>query len=166
MSEAFNEAYYGTYGTKPNPGAVNRKHSNHQLVFAHDKLPFAQAVERQYIENFIASSPKPVKHPMQVLSPSEGSNLSHQKLEDSPEMKEENTYDKSAPNYISEDTAGLLTISRGNQRKDQTADSGLNPLLHYNSKSPNKVASNSGMVNKTSISMPITDNFSIMNTSK
>jgi hypothetical protein len=89
-------------------------------------------------------------------------------LEDSPEIKEE-TYDKSVPNYISEDTAGLLTISRGNQRKDQTtADSGLNPLLHqYNSKSPSKVGStNPGIVNKTSVSMPITDNFSIINSGK
>ena len=33
MSEAFNEAYYGAYGAKPNPGMVNRKHSNNQLAF-------------------------------------------------------------------------------------------------------------------------------------
>ena len=75
-------------------------------------------------------------------------------------MKEE-TYEKSMPNYISEDTAGLLTISRGNQRKDQmTANSGLNPHLNYISKSPSKNGGmNPGIVNKTSVSMPITDNF-------
>ena len=136
-------------------------------MFPNDKLQFAQAVERKYIESFIASSPKPLKHPMQVLSPSEGSNVSHQKLEDSPEIKEE-TYDKSITNYISEDTAGLLTISRGNQLKDQTTDSGLTPLLNYNGKSPSKVASNTnpGIINKTSVSMPITDNFSIINSGK
>ena len=57
---------------------------------------------------------------MQVLSPSEASNTSNQINEESPGIKED-TFEKvgsGACTYISEDTSGVLTISRGGTRKD------------------------------------------------
>ena len=104
LSDELNEAYYGSYAAKGSQGLGIRKHSNHQLPFAQDKLPFAQVVERQYLDGFIASSPKPIKHPMQVLSPSEQSNASHKKIDDSPRIKDDMNYTKSGLKYNTEDS--------------------------------------------------------------
>lgn len=127
LSDELNEAYFGSYAAKVSQGVGIRKHSNHQLAFAPDKLPFAQAVERQYLDSFIASSPKPAKHPMQVLSPSEESNLSHKRIEDSPRIRDDGTYAKGGPKYTTEDS-GQLTASHGGLRRDN--DEARANLLH------------------------------------
>lgn len=153
MNEALNEAYYGSYGSKVNPGVGGRKNSNYQLSFAQDKLPFAQVVERQYLDSFIASSPKPIKHPMQVLSPSEESNRSHKN--DSPRIKDDINYAKGGPNYITEDSA-QLTMSRGGQRKERE-DTHAH-LLH--SKLPDQIY-NQPHNAATSIPLPLADKITV-----
>lgn len=153
MNDALNEAYYGSYAAKVNPSVGGRKHSNQQLSFAQDKLPFAQVVERQYLDSFIASSPKPAKHPMQVLSPSEESHRSHRKLEESPRIKDD--YAKSGPGYIPEDPA--LTISRGGARKDTDPHASM---LHNKMGEPIYLQTHNAAA---SVSVPIPDKISVQN---
>lgn len=57
--QQLNEAYFGSYGPSKDAHRINlqNQQSNHQLAFVADKMPFAQAVERQYLDSFIATSP-------------------------------------------------------------------------------------------------------------